>query len=125
MERGTSGDYPSVYCFNSYFYNRLSGEFGPNLKGHESVKRWTREVGYFLQFSLSCNVIHIPTELRSVTVTFLSLQVDIYNCDLVLIPVNLLQAKHWVLCVVLVKEATVLYYDSKGVEASLSLRNVS
>ena len=49
MERGTSDDYPSVYCFNSCLPNRLSGEFDSNLEGHESVKRWTGEVSYLLK----------------------------------------------------------------------------
>lgn len=41
-------------------------------------------------------------------------QIDIFTCDMLLIPVHL--KMHWCLCVVKPKEKSVLYYDSMGRE---------
>ncbi|XP_071454063.1 uncharacterized protein [Hetaerina americana] len=40
-QRGQSDDYPSVYCFNTFFYPKL------NSSGYSSIRRWTKKVDIF------------------------------------------------------------------------------
>ncbi|XP_071453796.1 uncharacterized protein [Hetaerina americana] len=40
-QRGQSDDYPSVYCFNTFFYPKL------NSNGYSSIRRWTKKVDIF------------------------------------------------------------------------------
>ncbi|GLH10887.1 Uncharacterized protein GBIM_15766 [Gryllus bimaculatus] len=41
IERGKLDNYPSVYCFNTFFYPKLESQ------GHSSLKRWTRKIDIF------------------------------------------------------------------------------
>ncbi|XP_046401958.1 uncharacterized protein LOC124167936 [Ischnura elegans] len=40
-QRGQSNEYPSVHCFNTFFYPKL------NSSGYSSVRRWTKKVDIF------------------------------------------------------------------------------
>ena len=41
IERGKQDNYPTVYCFNTFFYPKLASH------GHASLKRWTRKASIF------------------------------------------------------------------------------
>ena len=82
-----------IYTFSTHFYHKLS------KSGFEGVRKWTKKV---------CT-IQYSTKLE---LTFSTVQVDIFECQLVLIPIH--SGCHWSLVVVDCRKEKIEYYDSLG-----------
>ncbi|PSN41014.1 hypothetical protein C0J52_16055 [Blattella germanica] len=72
-ERGKLENYPSVYCFNSFFYTKLV-----TGGGHSSVRRWTRKVDIF-SYDLIIIPIHLDVHWCLIAIDFEKRTVKYYD----------------------------------------------
>ncbi|KAK7790601.1 hypothetical protein R5R35_012561 [Gryllus longicercus] len=71
-ERGKLGSYPSVYCFNTFFFVKLKSS------GHASLKRWTRTVDLF-SYDILIIPIHMKVHWCLAAVNFIEKRIEYYD----------------------------------------------
>lgn len=72
IERGKQDNYPSVYCFNTFFYPKLASQ------GHASLKRWTRKIDVFANEMLMIPV-HLGVHWCLATINFKEKKIRYYD----------------------------------------------
>ena len=93
---------------------------------YSGVKNWTKKVHtyihYILQYFANTEFQHIPAWSETSITKHFRTQVNIFDCEMVIVPIHL--GAHWATVVIDIKGREIVYYDSLLYEGTHCLNTI-